>query len=291
MGAVAGQITAAAIASFDECPDLRTRELLQSLTGHLHAFVAETHLTPAEWERGIEILTETGEITDEHRQEFILWSDALGLSMLVDALAVERPAEATESTVVGPFWAAGSPLRRYGESIAEEPGGDPLWVSGRVLAVGGEPLAGAEVDVWQNGPNRLYAVQDPESPEEHLRGRFVTRDDGGFAFLAIRPTPYPIPEDGTVGHMLAATGRHPWRPAHIHVAASAAGFERLATHVFDGSSPYLDSDAVFAVKPSLIKQFVQRGADDPSRPRGVDREWWSLEMDFVLVPTRTEIVG
>jgi len=284
MGVAPGQITAAAIASFDDCPSPRTRELLESLTGHLHAFVAETRLTRSEWQRAIEILTETGEITDEHRQEFILWSDVLGVSMLVDALALERPAEASESTVVGPFWAAGSPLRGYGESIAEEPGGDPLWISGQVLAVGGKPLAGAEIDVWQNGPNRLYAVQDPDSPEEHLRGRFITRDDGRFAFLAIRPTPYPIPEDGPVGQMLAAAGRHPWRPAHIHVAVSAAGFESLATHVFDGSSPYLDSDAVFAVKPSLIKEFVRRGSDDLSRPRGVDGEWWSLEMNFVLGP-------
>jgi hydroxyquinol 1,2-dioxygenase len=292
MAVAAGQLTAAAVASFGECSNPRTRELLQSLTAHLHAFVAETRLTRAEWERAIEILTETGRITDEHRQEFILWSDALGVSMLVDALAVERPAEATESTVVGPFWVAGSPLREYGESIAEEPGGEPLWVSGRVLAVGAEPVAGAELDVWQNGPNLLYAVQDPECPEAHLRGRFITRDDGGFAFLAIRPTPYPIPDDGPVGHMLAAAGRHPWRPAHIHVAVSAPGFEPLATHVFDGSSPYLDSDAVFAVKPSLIKQFVRHGPADPGRPTGVDGEWSSLEMDFVLVPARlAPIVG
>jgi len=284
MEAVAAQITVAAIASFDECPNPRTRELLQSLTAHLHAFVSETRLTRAEWERAVEILTETGRITDEHRQEFILWSDALGVSMLVDALAVKRPAEATESTVVGPFWAAGSPLRGYGESIAEEPGGDPLWVSGRVLAVGGEPIPGAEVDVWQNGPNRLYAVQDPESPDDHLRARFVTRDGGAFAFLAIRPTPYPIPDDGPVGAMLAASARHPWRPAHIHVAVNAEGFEPLATHLFDSESEYLDSDAVFAVKPSLIKQFVRRSPDDRERPAGVSGAWWSLEMDFVLAP-------
>jgi hydroxyquinol 1,2-dioxygenase len=286
MGAAARQITAAAIASFDACPNPRTRELLQSLTAHLHELIAEMRLTRGEWERGIEILTQTGEITDEHRQEFILWSDALGISMLVDALADERPAEATDSTVEGPFWAEGSPLREYGESIAEQPGGEPLWVSGRVLAVGGEPLARAEVDVWQNGTNRLYAVQNPDSPEEHLRGRFVTRDDGSFAFLAIRPTPYPIPDDGPVGQMLASTGRHPWRPAHIHVAVSAGGFERLTTHVFDSASPYLDSDAVFAVKPSLIKHLVRHDPNDPSRPSGVDGEWSSLEVNFVLAPTR-----
>ena len=288
MDSGAEEITAAAIASFDACPNPRTRELLRSLTRHLHAFVTETHLTGAEWAQAIEILAETGEITDEHRQEFILWSDALGLSMLVDAIAVDRPAEATESTVVGPFWAAGSPLRNYGESIVEHPGGDPLWVSGRVLAVGGLPLAGAEVDVWQNGVNRLYAVQDADAPEEHLRGRFLTREDGGFAFLAIRPTPYPIPDDGPVGRMLRASGRHPWRPAHIHVAVSAAGFQRLTTHIFDAASDFLDSDTVFAVKPSLIKKFDRHAPDDPNRPSGVDGEWSSLEVDFVLVPERVE---
>jgi catechol 1,2-dioxygenase len=279
------EITDAAIASFDHCANPRTRLLLQSLTRHLHAFVSETRLTRTEWDEAIRVLTSTGEITDEHRQEFVLWSDALGVSMLVDAIETDRPAGATESTVVGPFWAEGSPLRGYGQSIAEEPGGDSLRVSGRVLALGGEPIADAEVDVWQNGVNRLYAVQDPDAPEAHLRGRFHTRADGTYAFVGIRPTPYPIPDDGPVGGMLAATGRHPWRPAHIHVAVAAEGFERLVTHIFDSKSEFLDSDAVFAVKPSLIKQLVRRAADDPERPTGVSGAWFSLEMDFVLAPT------
>jgi catechol 1,2-dioxygenase len=278
------EISDAAIASFDDCANPRTRLLLQSLTRHLHAFVSETRLTRAEWDEAIRILTSTGELTDEHRQEFILWSDALGVSMLVDAIETNRPAGATESTVVGPFWAADSPLRGYGETIAEEPGGDPLWVSGRVLALGGEPIAGAEVDVWQNGANRLYAVQDPDAPEAHLRGRFHTRVDGTYAFLTIRPVPYPIPDDGPVGSMLEASGRHPWRPAHIHVAVTGDGFERLVTHIFDSESEFLDSDAVFAVKPSLVKQFVRRAADDPERPPGISGTWFSLGMDFVLAP-------
>ena len=278
------EITAAAINSFASCRNARSRTLLQALTKHLHALVSETRLTRDEWEQAIRILTQTGEMTDEHRQEFILWSDALGISMLVDALAVDRPAGATESTVVGPFWAAGSPLRRYGESIVEEPGGDALWVSGRVLAVDGQPIAGAEIDVWQNGVNRLYAVQDPDAPEAHLRGRFITGREGEYAFRAIRPTPYPIPDDGPVGAMLAAAGRHPWRPAHVHVAVAADGFEPLATHIFDAESEYLDSDAVFAVKPSLVKEFERRPADDPNRPPDVSGEWWSLDMDFVLAP-------
>jgi hydroxyquinol 1,2-dioxygenase len=280
------EITAAAVASFEGCGDHRARELIQALTRHLHAFASEVRLTPEEWRHAIATLTATGEITDEHRQEFVLWSDALGLSMLVDALAADRPPAATESTVVGPFWAAGSPRRRYGESISEQPAGEPAWVHGRVLSVSGEPIAGAEIDVWQNGDNRLYAVQDPEAPEAHLRGLFVSEEDGGYAFLGVRPVPYPIPFDGPVGRMLEATGRHPWRPAHIHLAVSAPGYQRLTTHIFDSESDYLDSDAVFAVKASLIRTFVRRELDDPARPPGVTSAWYSVANDVVLAADR-----
>lgn len=280
-------ITAAVLASFGGCRDARARELMEALTRHLHGFVTEVRLTRGEWERAVAILTRTGEITDEHRQEFVLWSDALGVSMLVDALATDRPAGTTESTVVGPFWAAGSPLRAYGESISEQSGGEPVHVSGRVTGESGQPVSAAEIDVWQNGVNRLYAVQDPEAPEAHLRGRFRSRANGEYAFLGIRPTPYPIPADGPVGSMLAATGRHPWRPAHIHVAVRAAGYEPVATHIFDADSEYLDSDAVFAVKPSLVKHFVPRAPDDPERPAGVSGSWYSVHMDFVLSRSST----
>jgi catechol 1,2-dioxygenase len=279
-----GDITSAAVASFDGCTDARLREVMESLVRHLHAFAQEVRLTQEEWERGIRVLTETGHITDEHRQEFILWSDSLGLSMLVDALAHALPAGATESTVLGPFYVPGSPARSYGESIAEEPAGTPAWVHGRVLDLSGAPIAGAELDVWQGGDNRLYAVQDPDAPEEHLRGRFFSREDGSYAFLAVRPVPYTIPDDGPVGRMLAATGRHPWRPAHIHVMVRAPGYKTLATHIFDAESGYLDSDAVFAVKSSLLRQFVPRSPDDPARPEGVVGEWCSVENDIVLAP-------
>jgi catechol 1,2-dioxygenase len=275
------EITAQAVASFDGCADPRLRELMQALVSHLHAFATEVALTEDEWRALIDALTATGRITDERRQEFILWSDSLGLSMLVDALA--RPADgATESTVLGPFYVPGAPLRGYGESMAEEAAGTPAWVHGRVLSTTGEPIAGAELDVWQNGDDRLYAVQRPEAPEDHLRGRYRTREDGSFAFLAVRPEPYPIPDDGPVGRMLAATGRHPWRPAHIHLILRADGFRTVATHIFDAASDYLDSDAVFAVKRSLVRPFVERGADDPERPPGVEGPWVSLELDLVL---------
>ena len=279
-------ITAAARASFDTCSDPRLRELMQSLVDHLHAFAVETSLTEDEWRRLIGVLTATGNITDERRQEFILWSDALGLSMLVDALAHELPPGATESTVLGPFYVPGSPAREYGESMVQEAGaGVPAWVYGRVLDVSGEPIAGAELDVWQNGADMLYAVQRPEAEEDHLRGRYLTRDDGTYAFVAVRPVPYPIPHDGPVGRMLEATGRHPWRPAHIHNIVRAPGHQTVTTHVFDATSTYLDSDTVFAVKPSLLRTFVERSPDDPDRPAGVpEGEWVSLENDIVLAP-------
>jgi catechol 1,2-dioxygenase len=240
-------ITAAVVASFDGCDDNRLREIMQALARHLHEFAVEVGLTQRELEEAIRVLTATGHITDEHRQEFILWSDSLGFSMLVDALANPLPEGATESTVLGPFYAPGSPAREYGENMAEETAGTPAWVYGRVLSVDGTPIPGAELDVWQNGDDLRYAVQRPEGPEDHLRGRYTTRDDGSYAFLAVRPVPYPIPYDGPVGAMLDATGRHPWRPAHIHMIVRAPGYKPVTTHIFDRESEYLDSDAVFAV--------------------------------------------
>jgi hydroxyquinol 1,2-dioxygenase len=275
-------ITRTVVASFDRCESERLRRVMQSLALHLHAFATEVELTQEEWEAGIRILTETGRITDDRRQEFILWSDALGLSMLVDALEHAAPHGATESTVLGPFYVPGAELREFGASIAEEPAGEPAWVHGYVRDVNGMPIAGAELDVWQNGDDRLYAAQNPDVPEHHLRGRFRTRDDGGYGFLAVRPVPYTIPDDGPVGHMLAATGRHPWRPAHIHMIIRAPGYRTVATHIFDAGSEYLDSDAVFAVKPSLLRDFVRRSDDDPERPEGVTGPWYSVENDLVL---------
>ena len=275
------QIVDQVVASFDGAPP-RLRELMSALVKHLHEFAIEVGLTEDEWREGIAALTGTGRITDEHRQEFVLWSDVLGLSMLVDALAHDLPDGATESTVLGPFFVANSPLREYGADIAEQSAGDPTLVHGRVLSTDGEPIPGAELDVWQNGDNRLYAVQDGDAPEHHLRGRFLTRDDGSYAFVAVRPVPYPIPDDGPVGRMLASTGRHPWRPAHIHIVVRASGYRTLTTHVFDSSSDYLDSDAVFAVKPSLLRDFVTRSPDDPETPPGVTGAWYSVENDLVL---------
>jgi catechol 1,2-dioxygenase len=285
LGAPPDAITRKVVSSFESSPDLRLGEVMQSLVRHLHAFAADVGLTQEEWQAAIGVLTATGAITDEQRQEFILWSDTLGLSMFVDALSHPLPAGATESTVLGPFYVPGSPLREYGADISEQNAGVPAWVHGRVLDVTTrEPIPNAEVDVWQNGDNQLYAVQDADAPEHHLRGRFLTREDGAYAYLGVRPVPYPIPDDGPVGTMLAAVGRHPWRPAHIHMIVRAAGYQTLVTHIFDRASDYLDTDAVFAVKSSLLRTFEERAADDPERPAGVAGPWCSLECDLFLAP-------
>lgn len=272
-------ITAAAVASFDGAEDDRLQELMQALTRHLHAFATEVGLTQEEWAEAMHALADSGRISSGGRNEFVLWSDTLGLSMLVDALANPKPPGATESTIVGPFWSPNAPLREYGDAIYDEaPAGEPALVHGRVLTLDGEPVAGAELDVWQNDADELYAVQRAEGPEDHLRGRFLTREDGSYAFVGVRPVVYPIPSDGPAGRMLDATGRHPWRPAHLHMIVTAAGCERLTTHFFDAGTDYLDSDAVFAVKPSLVREFVPHPAEDPIR--------WSCEIDIVLAPAR-----
>jgi hydroxyquinol 1,2-dioxygenase len=278
------RITSEVVHSFEDAPDVRLREVLSALVSHLHAFALEVALTQGEWERGVAFITATGQKCDDHRQEVILLSDALGLSMVVDAVSEHLPVGATESTVLGPFYVPHSPQREYGESTAEQPSGEPTWVFGTVRDLDGRPIAGAELDVWQNADDRLYAVQNPEIPQNNLRGRFVTRADGSYGFVAVRPTDYTIPTDGPVGDLLHSTGRHAWRPAHLHLIVRAPGYRTLTTHIFDGESEHLTSDAVFAVKPSLVRTFVARDGDDPDRPPGIDGPWTSVENDLVLAP-------
>jgi len=282
-------LTGTVIARLQATPDPRLRQVMIALIGSLHGFVTQTRLTGSELMAAIGFLTETGQMCSDRRQEFILLSDTLGVSMLVDLLAgpaAEGAAgRATESTVLGPFYLAGSPERAYGASMAERPPAQPAWFSGRVIALDGTPIGGATLDVWQNDDDMLYSVQNADAPPGHLRGVFRTRPDGSYAFLGVRPTDYPIPDDGPVGRLLTATGRHPWRPAHIHLIVSAPGYRSVATHIFDAQSQYLSSDAVFAVKPSLVRAFVRHepGADAPEGvPSG--SPWYSLSYDFVLEP-------
>lgn len=243
-------------ASFAAAPDPRLREILDSLVRHLHAFAKDVGLTQPELDAGIEFLTRTGQMCDDTRQEFVLLSDVLGLSMLVDTMSNRAVGEATESTVLGPFHVADSRRREFGDSIVEAPGGEPTLVTGRVLAADGSPLAGATIDVWQADSDGYYDVQRPGSvPAGNLRGQFTCSWEGRFRFRTVLPVAYPIPDDGPVGRLLAATGRHPWRPAHLHFIAAAEGHVPLTTHVFVSGSAHLDSDAVFGVKDSLVTDF------------------------------------
>jgi protocatechuate 3,4-dioxygenase beta subunit len=280
-------LTARAVESLDACPDPRLREVLGSLIRNLHRFAVETSLTEAEWMAGIRFLTDVGHTCTDQRQEFILLSDTLGLSMLVDLVNHGVASSATESTVLGPFYVPDSPWRANGAAITDDLGAQPLLVSGHVRDTNGNALAGAIVDVWQNAPNRLYAVQDEHQSRENLRGRFRTEAGGAFGFTTARPVDYPIPDDGPVGRMLKATGRHPWRPAHIHLIVSAQGCTPVTTHLFDSESMYLDSDVVFGVKPSLVRTFALHDRAVETPPAGIEGDWYTTEIDIVLQPAAT----
>ena len=241
-------------ASFDGAPDARTAEIMRAVVAHLHALVAELGLTRDEWFAAVDFLTRVGQMCDGQRQEMILLSDTLGVSMLVEMLNHAGAPGTTEPTVFGPFHVDGAPERPCGTSIVEDAAadGEPLTVRGRVCDQDGRPVPGARLDVWQTAPNGLYDVQDPTQPAMNLRGVFTAGDDGGYEFRTVRPVAYPIPDDGPVGEMLRATGRHNWRPAHIHFVVTAPGHKPVITHVFDRTSRYLDDDAVFGVRPSLV---------------------------------------
>jgi hydroxyquinol 1,2-dioxygenase len=268
------QLTEDVLDAYSGTPDPRLREILTALISHLHAFATETKLTPQEWLAGLEFLTATGQKCDGERQEFILLSDVLGLSSLVDL--VNAADGATESTVLGPFYVPGAPRRAMGEHIGRPEDGTPALIRGHVTDPEGKPLADATLDVWQANASGLYDTQDPGQPRFNLRGVFVTGPDGRYEFRTARPASYPVPTDGPVGGLLRGSGRHCWRAAHIHAIVSAPGRRAVTTHVFDADNPYLDSDTVFGVKDSLIKPFRPAGPGDPADVSRV------VDMDFVL---------
>ena len=269
-----GDLTAEVEARLEQTPDPRLRQIMQAAVRHLHAFAEEVQLTDEEWMAGILFATEIGRWCTDRRQEWILFSDTMGLSSVVDLINHSNPG-GTEPTILGPFYVPDSPKREFGESMKEyEDGGEPAVLHGRVLTSDGRPIAGAELDIWQNAATGFYAVQQPDvQPSHNLRGRYVTNENGEFLVRTVRPVPYPIPNDGPVGQLLRRTGRHEWRAAHIHLKVSAPGFAPVNTHVFDEGSDYLDSDTVFGVKGSLIRPFVLNA--DGVRV---------CEMDFVLIP-------
>ncbi|MFN4154367.1 MAG: intradiol ring-cleavage dioxygenase [Paracoccaceae bacterium] len=255
----------------------RLRRVMSSLVSHLHAFIKDVELTEAEWETAIGFLTRTGQISTDTRQEFILLSDALGVSMLVDAVNHRAPEGATESTVFGPFHVEGAPELPMGTCISLDGKGDICLYEGRVLDLDGNPIADALVDVWSDNADGFYDVQQPDlQPKWNNRGVFRTGPDGVYAFRGIKPVSYPIPDDGPVGQMLTALGRHPWRPAHMHFRVTAPGHARLITHIFVGGDDYLTSDAVFGVKASLIADFT---------PVQSATEQWRAAFNFVLRPS------
>lgn len=268
-------ITQAVLARLADTPDPRVREIVRSLVRHLHDFAREVRLTEAEWLQGIRFLTATGHKCDDKRQEFILLSDVLGLSMLTVCMNNRKPAGCTEATVFGPFHVEGAQHYDDGADVANGAKGEPCDVTCTIRGLAGEPVSGATIDVWQADADGRYDVQYAGLEEPQGRGVLHSDERGMFRFRTVVAQAYPIPVDGPVGDLLCATGRHPWRPAHLHFMIKAPGYETLVTHVFRRGDTYLDSDAVFGVRKSLIGDWV-RLSDGTYR----------LDFDFVLNPVR-----
>lgn len=251
-------LTQAVVDRFGESDSERFKEVISAAIRHMHAFVKEVNLTPDEWFTAIEFLTATGQMCDDKRQEFILLSDVLGVSMMMEMVNNRRSAGETESTVLGPFHTDDAPTLEMGDAITALDGHEVVVMSGRVLDASGQPVAGARLDVWQAGPDGKYDVQKEDGVD--LRGVFTSDDQGHYEFRTVKPEFYPVPTDGPVGRLLAASNRHPFRPAHIHFKITAQGYHPLITHLFVAGDNYLETDAVFAVRDSLIVDLTQ--ADD-----------------------------
>jgi hydroxyquinol 1,2-dioxygenase len=281
------RLTAQVLRSFDSAPSPRVRELLHGLVEHLHAFAREVRLTEAEWRAAIQFLTRTGQITDDRRQEFILLSDVLGLSMLTVAINSPPDAGATEATVFGPFFVDGAPEISFGGDIAEGASGEPCWVEGRVTDTQGHPIGGAEIEVWEADDDGFYDVQYTDGRIAG-RARLIADTNGHYGFWSVKPAPYPIPGDGPVGELLDAARRSPMRPAHIHFMISAAGHRTLVTHVFLAGGSHLEDDAVFGVKESLIEPFSEQSPGVGPAGRTLEARWWKLVFDVRLAREETE---
>ena len=273
------ELTETVVASFAGTPDARLQELVTALTRHLHAFAREVRLTEAEWGQAIDFLTAAGHITDDKRQEFVLLSDVLGLSMQTITINHEVSGEVTESTVLGPFFVGGSPAVSQGGDIAGGAAGEPCWVEGTVRDEDGKPIPDALLEVWEADDDGFYDVQYP-GDRTAGRGHLRSDADGGYRFWALTPTPYPIPSDGPVGRLLAATGRSPMRAPHLHFLVTAAGFRTLITHIFVAGGS-LDGDSVFGVRDSLVKEFV-RSTDPTPDGRELTGPWTKARFDIVL---------
>ena len=277
-------LTDAVIARLSGDADPRFRRVMQSLIRHLHDFVRDVELTEEEWFEAIKFLTATGQKCDDKRQEFILMSDVLGVSMLVDAINHRSSGGTTETTVLGPFFVHGAPEIDNGGDMAAGWNGEPTYVSGRVLSADGKPLAGALLDLWQSNSEGSYDVQLADSGGKQLRAKLRTDAEGRFRLRTILPTSYPVPTDGPMGLVLARMGRHPMRPAHLHFMVSAPGYETVVTHLFVKGDPYLESDAVFGVKDTLIVEFKRSESQAEAQKVGLKAPFYTASYDFVLRP-------
>jgi hydroxyquinol 1,2-dioxygenase len=279
------ELTGRVLASFEQAEDQRLKFVLQSLTRHLHDFLCEVRLTEEEWAAAVSFLTDTGHITDDRRQEFILLSDVLGASMQTITINNGAYGDATEATVTGPFFVEGAPFTEFGGDLSGGASGEPCWVQGTVTDTEGKAVPGARLDIWEADDEGFYDVQYA-SDRRAARGYLFTDEHGVYQFWGLTPTPYPIPHDGPVGRLLAAVGRSPMRASHLHFRATAEGYRTLTTHIFVRGDELLTQDAVFGVRDSLIKDFTRHEADTPT-PDGRDlrgRTWSSAEFDIVLAP-------
>jgi len=277
-------ITHAVIARLSECDDPRFKQVMTSLVTHLHDFVRDVKLTEQEWITAIQFLTDTGKACTDKRQEFILLSDTLGVSILVITLNHQAEQGSLESTVLGPYYWEGAPELPRGSNLAVDVKGEPAFYSGRVLGVDGQPLAGALLDIWSGDGEGNYDMQMPGDVGMKARGKIHTDEQGRYWFRSIRPTFYPVPTDGPVGRMLRKMGRHPFRPGHIHMIVSAPGHASVTTHLFVAGSEYLDSDAVFGMKESLVAKFNRHEAGKAPTGEHVPTPFYTVEYDFRLRP-------
>ena len=276
-------ITDAVVASISKSDDPRTKEIMTAAIRHLHAFVREVKLTTEEWQLAMDVFLKTAKVTDDERNEFIIFSDTLGVSSLVDLIR-EDAGEGTEASLLGPFYIPGAPELGYGANMLKDNDGMPAIVKGKIADLEGNPISGAVLDIWQGAANGFYQIQDPNQNNENLRGRTVSNEDGEYLFATIKPVPYPIPDDGPVGDMLRSTNRSNLRTSHIHFKITAEGFKPLVTQVFSDDDPYLDLDAVFGVRESLITKFEEASASEVPPIAGIKAPYCKVAFDFHLVP-------
>ncbi|MEM8540807.1 MAG: dioxygenase [Pseudomonadota bacterium] len=278
-------LTTAFLDYMSDDTDERVKYLLTELATRMHGFVRDTGLTHDEWRKALELLFKAGEISDAERNEFVLFSDVLGVSSLVDI--INSAEDGTPSSVLGPFHVLGAPDVKVGADMKGDNEGDLVVVGGRVLDTDGNPIVGAELEIWQTADNGLYSGQDESQAEYNLRAHMVTDADGRYLFSTVRPAPYTVPDDGPVGELLNATGRHPWRPSHLHFIATANGYRSLVTEVFPSDDPYLDEDAVFGVREKLIMEYKERNdpsdlPDDLEIKNKIDGTFYVVDFDFTL---------